>query len=120
MDTEAEFSNLDHTETRRGRRASSASLRLCVRPAVAAPQAGTGVGSPAYISPEQIQGETLDRRTDIFSAGVILYEFLTGSKPFTGQGAWTIAKKILQDAGYRLVGGKLYYPVGKQEKLTTE
>ena len=30
------------------------------------------------------------------------------------------AKKILQDAGYRMVGGKLYYPVGKQEKLTTE
>ena len=30
------------------------------------------------------------------------------------------AKKILQDAGYRVVGGKLYYPVGKQEKLTTE
>ena len=30
------------------------------------------------------------------------------------------AKKILQDAGYRLVGGKLYYPAGKQEKLTTE
>ncbi len=60
-------------------------------------QAGAIVGTPAYMSPEQIQGETLDRRTDIFSAGVILYEFLTGGKPFTGQGAWTIAKKILQD-----------------------
>ena len=31
-----------------------------------------------------------------------------------------VAKKILPDAGYRLVGGKLYYPAGKQEKLTTE
>ena len=39
----------------------------------------------------------IDRRTDIFSAGVILYQFLTGAKPFTGSGAWTIAKKIIQD-----------------------
>src|SRR5436309_3066457 len=37
------------------------------------------------------------RRTDIFSAGVILYQFLTGQKPFTGEGAWTVAKKIIQD-----------------------
>ncbi|MEK6246249.1 MAG: protein kinase [Pseudomonadota bacterium] len=60
-------------------------------------QAGTVVGTPAYMSPEQIQGGITDRRTDIFSAGVILYEFLCGSKPFTGSGAWAIAKKILGD-----------------------
>src|SRR6185295_7662690 len=58
-------------------------------------QAGAVVGTPAYMSPEQIQGNTIDRRTDIFSAGVILYEFLAGTKPFTGTGAWTIAKKII-------------------------
>ncbi|HEY5636247.1 MAG TPA: protein kinase [Burkholderiales bacterium] len=58
---------------------------------------GTVVGTPAYMSPEQIQGGEIDRRTDIFSAGIILYQFLTGEKPFTGQGAWTIAKKIIQD-----------------------
>src|SRR6266513_2165242 len=60
-------------------------------------QAGTVVGTPAYMSPEQIQGQRIDRRTDIFSAGVILYQFLTGQKPFTGEGAWTVAKKIIQD-----------------------
>jgi serine/threonine-protein kinase len=60
-------------------------------------QAGTMVGTPAYMSPEQIQGQRIDRRTDIFSAGVILYQFLTGQKPFTGEGAWTVAKKIIQD-----------------------
>src|SRR5947208_4866358 len=60
-------------------------------------QAGTMVGTPAYMSPEQIQGQRIDRRTDIFSAGVILYQFLTGQKPFTGEGAWTVAKKIIQE-----------------------
>jgi serine/threonine-protein kinase len=58
-------------------------------------QAGAVVGTPAYMSPEQIQGGIIDRRTDIFSAGGILYEFLCGTKPFTGTGTWAIAKKIL-------------------------
>jgi eukaryotic-like serine/threonine-protein kinase len=60
-------------------------------------QAGTMVGTPAYMSPEQITGGNIDRRTDVFSAGIILFQFLTGEKPFTGSGAWTIAKKIIQE-----------------------
>jgi serine/threonine protein kinase len=60
-------------------------------------QAGAMVGTPAYMSPEQITGASIDKRTDVFSAGIILYQFLTGEKPFTGGGAWTIAKKIIQE-----------------------
>jgi len=61
-----------------------------------ATRAGTIVGTPSYMSPEQIQGQPLDRRTDIFSAGVLFYQLLTGQKPFEGT-QWALAKKIVQD-----------------------
>ncbi|HZO01799.1 MAG TPA: serine/threonine-protein kinase [Burkholderiales bacterium] len=63
---------------------------------VEATRAGTILGTPSYMSPEQIQGQPLDRRTDIFSAGVLFYQLLTGQKPFEGT-QWALAKKIIQD-----------------------
>lgn len=59
-------------------------------------QAGTVMGTPSYMSPEQFMGQTVDGRSDIFSCGVILYQFLTGEKPFTGN-TTTIMYKVLRE-----------------------
>jgi serine/threonine-protein kinase len=57
----------------------------------------TMVGTPAFMSPEQVAGARVDRRTDLFSAGIVLYQLLTGEQPFKGEGAWTVARSIVQD-----------------------
>ena len=54
-------------------------------------------GTPAYISPEQAQGLKVDRRTDIYSLGVVLYEILAGRVPFEGETNWTIIYKHIHE-----------------------
>ena len=58
---------------------------------------GQMVGSPAYMSPEQIKGDKLDARTDIFSLGVVLYQALTLRKPFPADTLTTLVYQILHE-----------------------
>ncbi len=56
---------------------------------------GSVMGSPQYLSPEQIRGEDLDGRSDVFSLGVLFYEILSGSRPFDGETITTLVYQIL-------------------------
>ena len=55
---------------------------------------GQVFGTPSYMSPEQIHGQTIDHRTDIFSTGVMLYEMVAGRKPFTGDSVIAITYAV--------------------------
>jgi len=63
----------------------------------AAQQQGVAMGTPGYMSPEQIKGKAVDGRTDIFSLGVMLYEIMTGQKPFRGKDVPSILYQILKE-----------------------
>ncbi|MFN7943157.1 MAG: protein kinase [Thermoanaerobaculia bacterium] len=64
---------------------------------------GSVVGSPHYLSPEQIRGDELDGRSDIFSLGVVLYEILCRSRPFEGETLTTLVYQILHQEPTSLV-----------------
>src|SRR6267378_3494100 len=55
------------------------------------------MGTPSYMSPEQVKGRAVDGRSDIFSLGVMLYEMVSGAKPFPGQNITTVIYKIVNE-----------------------
>ncbi|HTI04639.1 MAG TPA: protein kinase [Gemmatimonadales bacterium] len=60
-------------------------------------EAGTSIGTPDYMSPEQLAGGELDARSDLYSAGVVLFECVTGRVPFEAETTWALVAKHLEE-----------------------
>jgi serine/threonine protein kinase len=65
---------------------------------------GLVVGTPQYMAPEQLDGEAADQRTDIFAAGVVIYEMLAGRPPFTGRSVQQLMRAVLTEEPVELAG----------------
>src|SRR6516165_8979382 len=80
--------------------ASTANANVTVSPTITSPavtQAGVILGTAAYMSPEQAKGKPADKRADIWSFGVVLFEMLTGKSPFTGETVAETLANILKE-----------------------
>ena len=80
-------------------------------------KSGVMIGTLHYMSPEQIRGQKLDGRTDIFSAGCILYELLTGERPFPGESATSVLYNIVNENPAPIVKKNPDLPMEVQDVL---
>jgi serine/threonine-protein kinase len=81
-------------------------------------QSGTAVGTPSYMSPEQVIGKKIDKRSDIFSIGCILYEILTGRRPFEAESITTVIYKIINEEPPAISELKKGLPAGFEKIVT--
>ena len=79
---------------------------------------GTTIGTIAYMSPEQARGEKVDNRSDIWSAGVILYEMLTGQRPFQGDYEQAVVFSILNEEPKPLMVVRTGIPIDLEKIFT--
>ncbi len=77
--------------------ASSANASMSPTLSVHATQAGIILGTAAYMSPEQARGKPVDKRADIWAFGVVLYEMVTGQKPFRGDDVGEVLAAVIKD-----------------------
>jgi eukaryotic-like serine/threonine-protein kinase len=80
---------------------------------------GTVMGTPSYMSPEQLAGSKVDGRADLFSLGVTLYEMLTGEKPFTGESVATLMFRIANTPHQNIMTVRGDLPPGTEEIINT-
>ena len=78
---------------------------------------GLALGTPQYMSPEQLEGRTLDGRSDIYSLGIVLYEMLSGSKPFDHESAAQVIVMHLRDPAPSLVEANPDLPPGLDDVI---
>jgi eukaryotic-like serine/threonine-protein kinase len=69
-------------------------------------QVGAVLGTPQYMSPEQTRGDKIDGRSDLFSAGIVLYQMVAGERPFRGDSLVAVATKIANDPAPPLTGAR--------------
>ena len=79
---------------------------------------GVTVGTVSYMSPEQVTGEQLDGRTDLFSLGIVLYECVTGHRPFAGKTSAVILSAILNESPVAPVVFNPHIPARLQDVIT--
>jgi serine/threonine protein kinase/formylglycine-generating enzyme required for sulfatase activity len=107
---------IENAEPQDGAPSTKAVTATQVSPHVTRP--GQVMGTLAYMSPEQVQGRPVDPRTDVFAFGVVLYEMLSGKRPFAGESNLDTATAILRDEPTPLAALRREVPSGLQSILT--
>jgi serine/threonine protein kinase len=99
--------------------APQAGSEATLAPTIDLTAVGIALGTVAYMSPEQVSGDTLDRRTDLFSLGVVLYECATGHQPFKGKTSAVVLASILTQSPTAPAALNAEVPPRLQEVITT-